>query len=407
MSEEKTDSPTEQTAKAKEPPNFGSVYTQHVPEILKQLRISLLISTYQAGKLIIVRPDQKGGVNTHFVNLPKPMGMATSGNRFAIGTRNEIIEYKNVPGAAPKVEPKNTHDACYVPWLRHTTGDVDIHEMAYDKNDKLWFINTKFSCLCTRHDDYSFHPEWRPWFISGYAPEDRCHINGLAMLNGKPKYVSSLGVGDSRGAWREKKASGGTIMDITKNEFVYEGLSMPHSPRIYQDKLWVLESGRGSLAYIDRKTSKLESVCELDGFTRGIDFIGDIAFIGLSQIRESNTFGGLPITERLKDRICGVWIVNIKTGKILGFLKFNGSVQEIFSVQAIRGPQFPAVLDADDPLVNTTYVLSDAALRDVDFVSINKAKEEVEKQLKEAQEKKAQEVSATNDKPAVDTKTHY
>jgi len=165
--------PTPQAPKQAELANFGSVYTQQVPDILRQLRISLLISTYQAGKLIIIRPDTRVGVNTHFVNLSKPMGMATSGNRFAIGTRFEIIEYKNIPGAAAKVEPKDTHDGCYVPWLKHTTGDVDIHEMAYDKSDKLWFINTRFSCLCTRHDDYSFHPEWRPWFISGYAPEDR------------------------------------------------------------------------------------------------------------------------------------------------------------------------------------------------------------------------------------------
>lgn len=367
--------------------NFSSVYTKHVPEILKQLNISLLISTYQAGKLIIARPEiDKGSLNTHFVGLPKPMGMAVQGNRFAIGTKHEIIEYKNVPGAAPKVEPHNSHDACFIPWLRHTTGDVDIHEMAYDHKDRLWFINTKFSCLCTRDDNYSFQPEWRPWFISGYAPEDRCHVNGLAMLEGKPKYVSSLGVGNSRGAWRENKAFGGTIMDIENNKFVIEGLSMPHSPRIYQDKLWVLESGRGSLAYVDLKTGKLETVCELDGFTRGIDFVGDIAFIGLSQIRESNTFGGLPITERLKERICGVWIVNIKSGQILGFLKFEGSVQEIFSVQAIRGVHFPAVLDPMDKLVDSTYVLSDETLSEVDFDSINKSRAEAEKALREKQE---------------------
>jgi len=143
----KNNEATNETQKKQEPANFSSVYTKHVPDILKQLNVSLLISTYQAGRLIIVRPDTQGGVNTHFVGLPKPMGMATSGNRFAIGTKHEIIEYKNVMGAAAKVEPKGTHDSCYVPWLRHNTGDVDIHEMAYDKNDKLWFINTKFSCL--------------------------------------------------------------------------------------------------------------------------------------------------------------------------------------------------------------------------------------------------------------------
>jgi uncharacterized protein (TIGR03032 family) len=356
-------------APANEPASFSSVHTNTMPDIMRQLNCSLLVSTYQAGRLIVVRPEPKGGLNTHFVCLDKPMGMAMGKGRFAQGTRNEIIEYHNVPAAASKVEPKGTHDACFVPRVRHTTGDVDIHEMDYDKDNRLWYINTRFSCLCVRNAEYSFEPKWRPWFVNAYAPEDRCHLNGLGMVDGVPKYVSALGAGDSKENWRENKRSGGVIIDIDKNDFVLEGLSMPHSPRWYQGKLYALESGNGSLIVADIKKGTWETVVELEGFTRGVDFVGDVAFIGLSQVRESNTFGGIPLTERLTERNCGIWAVNIKTGQVLGFLKFDGIVQEIFSIQVVQGAQFPAVLDAKDDLIDSTYVLPDEALKEVDFDS--------------------------------------
>jgi len=347
--------------------SFTSVHTNTMPEILKQLNCALLVSTYQAGRLIIVRPEAQGTLNTHFVCLDKPMGMAMGNGRFAQGTRNEIIEYHNVPAADVNVEPRGIHDACFVPRVRHTTGDIDIHEMDYDKDNQLWYINTRFSCLCVRNAEYSFEPKWRPWFVDAYAPEDRCHLNGLGMMDGEPKYVSALGSGNAKENWRENKRDGGVIIDIQKNERVLEGLCMPHSPRWYQGKLYALESGNGSLIVADIEKGTWETVIELEGFTRGIDFVGDFAFIGLSQVRESNTFTGLPLTDRLKERNCGVWVVNIKTGQMLGFLKFDGIVQEIFSIQVVRNAQFPAVLDPTDSLLDTTYVLSDEVLREVSF----------------------------------------
>lgn len=340
-----------------------SVHTTNFAEILGSLSISLLVSTYQAGKLIVVRNDN-GVLNTHFRLFNKPMGLAAERTRLAIGVANEIIELANIPAVASKIEPRGKHDACYMPRSIHVTGDIDIHEMAWGTED-LWFINTRFCCLCTIDKNYSFVPRWRPKFVSALTPEDRCHLNGLGMVNGEPKYVSALGTTDTLTGWRENKAKGGVLLDITNDQQIAANLSMPHSPRWYGERLWVLESGNGSLATVNLATGQLETVALLPGFTRGIDFFGPLAFIGLSQVRETAVFSGIPITERLQERICGVWVVNILTGQTIAFLKFEEAVQEIFAVQVLPGITFPEVIDSDLELISSSYVLPDEALKDV------------------------------------------
>lgn len=340
-----------------------SIHTTNFPDILTQLGISLVVSTYQAGKLIIVRPNN-GVINTHFRVFKKPMGLAADRARLAIGTHCQVLELRNVPAVAQKLEPPGKHDACYLPRNSHTTGDIDIHEMAWGE-EGLWIVNTRFSALCTLDFDHSFVPRWRPHFISALAPEDRCHLNGLGMVNGKPKYLTALGETDEMMGWRENKATGGVLIDVKSNEVLVKGLSMPHSPRWYAGKLWLLESGYGSLATVDLATGKLETVIELPGFTRGIDFCGPLAFIGLSQVRETAIFSKIPITERLQERTCGVWVVNIQTGQMVAFLKFEEAIQEIFAVQVLPGIQFPEVIDWDEKWIGTSYVLPDQALADV------------------------------------------
>jgi uncharacterized protein (TIGR03032 family) len=330
---------------------------------LNQAGISLVVSTYQAGKLIVMRADGDL-VNTHFRVFQKPMGLAATHDRLAIGTAAAIWELRNIPATAPRVEPQGKHDACYLPRDIHITGDIDIHEMAW-AGEELWFINTRFSCLCTADKNHSFVPRWRPPFISAYDLRDRCHLNGLGTREGQPHYVTALGQTDDPGGWRKNKASGGILMDITTNEILLQGLSMPHSPRWYHDRLWVLESGKGSLAYLDPLTQQLVTVAQLPGFTRGLDFWGNLAFIGLSQVRESAVFSGLPLTQTLTERICGVWVVDIRNGETLAFLRFEEAVQEIFAVAVLPGIRFPEVIDWDAGLMGTSYVLPDAALANV------------------------------------------
>ncbi len=361
-----------------------SVYTDSLLDILDQLNISLAVTTYQANKVILVRCDagmaangqrRAGSINTHFRDFYKPMGLAlqpgSRGMKLAIGGQKSIWELHNLPAVARKLDRSaagTSHDACYVPRRIHVTGDIDIHEMAFADDGQLWFVNTRFGCLCTLHADYSFYPRWRPPFVSAYAPEDRCHLNGLAMVDGRPTYVTALGATDTPGGWRANKASGGLLMDIGRNEILVQGLAMPHSPRWYQDRLWLLESGQGSLAWVDpraegRLPASVHTITQLPGFTRGLDFYGPLAFIGLSQVRESALFSGLPLIDRLGDaRTCGVWVVHIETGQTLGFLRFEEGVQEIFAVQVLPNIRFPELLMEDDTPLAHSFVLPDAAL---------------------------------------------
>ena len=339
-----------------------SVHTNTLVPLLQRLGISLVVSTYQAGKLIVMRADGPA-VNTHFRVFQKPMGLAATANRLALGTTAAIWEFHNIPSAAARVEPKGKHDACYIPRSLHVTGDIDIHEMAW-AGEELWFINTRFSCLCTLDKSYSFVPRWRPPFITAYDLRDRCHLNGLAVREGQPRYVTALGETDSPNGWRDRKAVGGILIDVTSNEILLRGLSMPHSPRWYADRLWLLESGKGSLAYWDAQRQQLVTVAQLPGFTRGLDFCGDFAFVGLSQIRESAVFSGLPLTQTATERICGLWVVNIHTGATVAFLRFEEAIQEIFAVSVLPGVRFPEIVEQDSNLLETSYVLPDEALAD-------------------------------------------
>ena len=337
-----------------------SVNSANLVDILDQLGSSLLVSTYQTGKLVAVRKDG-AGVNTHFRQFESPMGVDVRGGRLAVGTRSQVFEYHDVPSVTHKLEPKGKHDACFIPRRSHYTGDIRIHEIAY-AGEELWLVNTRFSCLCTLDEQHSFVPRWRPPFITAYAAEDRCHLNGLAIVDEQVRYVSMLGTSDAAGGWRENKARGGQIMDVPSSEAVVTGLSMPHSPRWYRDRLWVLESGEGSIGVCDLDTGKVETVAQLPGFTRGLSFLGPLAFIGLSEVRESTTFGGLPLTGRLEERQCGVWVVNIETGQTIAFLRFEDLVEEIFAVHVLPGVRFPEIAEHGSDAVNLTYVVPDEAL---------------------------------------------
>lgn len=367
------------------PSPLRSVHTTNFPAILDQLESSLLVTTYQAGKLVVVRSDG-GVINTHFRAFNKPMGMALGRGRLAIGTAVDVWEFRNVPAVAAKLEPTGKHDACYLPRSAHITGDVQIHEMAYVTSsrvspklemavseklpyveDELWFVNTRFSCLATHDPDHSFAPIWRPKFITQFTPDDRCHLNGLGLLDGKPRWVTALGETNTRGGWRENKKSGGILIDLDSNEIVARGLSMPHSPRWHNGRLWLLESGTGSLGHIDLATGRYEPIVHLDGFTRGLEMVGNLAFVGLSQVRETAIFSGIQITERLQEsqRTCGVWVIDIQRGQVVAFLKFEEAVQEVFAVVLLPGIRFPDLINDNADLIGSSFVLPDAALRDV------------------------------------------
>ena len=348
------------------PTPLRAVYTTNFPALLRQLGASLLVTTYQAGKLVVVR-DEGDHLNTHLRDFQAPMGLALAGDRLALGTQRQVWEFVDVPAVAAKLGPPGRHDACFLPRSSHVTGNIQIHEMAWGADGDLWVVNTRFSCLCTLDKSASFTPRWRPPFVSALEPSDRCHLNGLGMVGDRPRYVTALGATNEAAGWRANKARGGILMDVASGAVITRGLSMPHSPRWYAGRLWVCESGAGTLGTIDPNTGKHEPIAEVPGFTRGLDFAGNFAFVGLSQVRESAVFSGIPITERLAEteRTCGVCAVDLTTGIVVALLRFETAVQEVFAVTVLPGRRYPDLINDDERVLEASFVVPDVALADV------------------------------------------
>jgi uncharacterized protein (TIGR03032 family) len=353
------DSPGAPANSPASPSAMRSVHTTSLVEILDSLHSSLVLTTYQSGRVVVVRADGPR-LNTHFCAYPSPMGLAIGPRYLALGTQHQVWELRNVPAAAARVPPPGRHDACFLPRRQHFTGDIRIHEMAF-AGDELWLVNTRFSCLSSLDADHSFVPRWRPPFVSALAAEDRCHLNGLCIGDGRPRYATALGATDTPQGWREHKADGGILLDVESGEPVATGLSMPHSPRLYQGRLWLLESGKGEVNTVDPATGRVDVVARLPGFTRGLAFAGPFAFVGLSQVRES-VFGGIPLAERTRERHCGIWALDLRTGNVAGFLRFEDAVQEIFDVQILRGLRYPHIAEPSGELLETTFVIPTEAL---------------------------------------------
>lgn len=342
---------------------FRSSFTDGFAAALARSGGALLVSTYQAGKVAVVRAAAGGGVNTHFRDFAAPMGLAYHGGRLAVGTAWQVWEFHDVPAAAAGLPPAGSHDGCFLPRVGYVTGNIQVHDLAW-AGDELWAVNTRFSCLCTVGEPaYSFRPRWRPPFVSALAAEDRCHLNGLCAVGGEPRYVTALGPTDAPAGWRAGKADGGVLVDVRSGEVAVGGLSMPHSPRWHAGRLWACESGAGTVGVVDPPAGRYDPVAAFPGFTRGLDFAAGVGFVGLSQVRESAVFSGIPLVDRVADRACGVWAFDPGTGATLGFLRFEGAVQEIFAVVAVPH-RHPDLFNHTDPVLTDTFVLPDDAPAD-------------------------------------------
>lgn len=337
---------------------FAYSHSPSLSELLEKAGATLAITTYKTGHLLLAR-SAKGKINAEVKGIQRAMGLAVAGKRLAVGAAETILSYSANTAIAPAVTGPHSVDTAYVPRSVVYTGDILVHEMGYGADSTLYFVNTRFSCLCRLDLDHSFVPVWRPPWVTALAAEDRCHLNGLAMVEGRPRYVTALAPTDTRHGWRELKGTAGLVVEVPDGRIVAEGLAMPHSPRWHRDRLWVLESGRGTLATVDPASGRVETVATLPGFTRGLAFIGRYALVGLSQVRET-VFAALPITQGTRERWCGVAVVDTDTGAIVGALRFSAAVQEIFDV-AVLPCAWPTLVEPG-PLTANTFVIPDRDL---------------------------------------------
>ncbi|MFH1921744.1 MAG: TIGR03032 family protein [Planctomycetota bacterium] len=328
---------------------------------LSQAGGSLAITTYQAGKVAMVGWDGRQ-VTLLMREFDKPLGLAVCGGRLALATRHDLWIFANAPLLARDYleDSPGRYDGLYLPRVTFHTGAVHTHDVAF-QGDDLLLVNTRFSCLARLSRDHSFTPVWRPKFVSDLVPEDRCHLNGVVVQDGGPKYVTALGTTDTAGGWRENKAAGGVLIDVETDEIVVRGMSMPHSPRWYDGRLWVLNSGMGELLIVDPSTGESTSVCGLPGYLRGLCFVGPYALVGMSKIRETHIFGGLPIQERARKLLCGVAVIDLRSGLLAGMLEFTSGCEELYDVQFLPGIRQPMILNMEKPAVRLAITSPDSS----------------------------------------------
>lgn len=299
---------------------------------------SIAFSSYQSGRLYLVGVDPQERVSFHERHFARAMGLWADPQRILLATLFQLWRLENV--LAPSQRSQDGADRHYVPRVAHTTGDLDIHDIGVMADGRVVFVNTLYSCLALLSPTHSFRALWKPAFVSRLAPEDRCHLNGLAMRDGQPGYVTAVCRSDVVNGWRDRRAEGGCVIDVASDRIVTERLSMPHSPRLYRDRLWVLNSGTGHLGAIDPGTGEFVPHTFCPGFLRGLAFHDGFALVGLSLPRDGS-FGGLALEDELNRRDaepwCGVQIVELSTGNIVEWIRLDGGVTELFDVQVIAG----------------------------------------------------------------------
>lgn len=300
------------------------------------LDLSLFVSTYTAGRIFAIGHDGYGTLRVLPVHMPRPMGVAFHGSRMAVATLRDIQVFfaheeagRNLPFSFQQFQ------TFYTPRISYYTGPLDIHDL-YLTSKGMLAVATKFSCLATFTTETSFKPIWTPKFITELRPEDRCHLNGLAMDGEVPAYVTMLGTGDRAGSWREKITTGGQIVRVADHEVLAAGLGMPHNPRLVGNRLYFLESAKGHLAYLDLETGQKHVVAELGRFVRGLVLVGQTAVVAYSKLRAtSSTFAKLQGVVR--GDTSGILGVDLLTGTELFNAEFLEGVDEVYDVQARPG----------------------------------------------------------------------
>ncbi len=312
---------------------------------LQTQQISFALTTYKSSRLMLVGVNKQGNFSGLERLFERAMGLyAVDSERFYLGTRYQLWQFDNVlePG-----QLYNGYDKLYIPRIGYTTGDLELHDIAVDSSGRVIFVATQLNSLATVSDRHSCKPLWYPEFISKVINEDRCHLNGLAMVDGQPSYVTACSRTDIIDGWREKRHHGGCVIDVASQKLVITGLSMPHSPRWYRDKLWILNSGTGEFGWVDLDRGEFNVVTFCPGYLRGLAFWQDWAIVGLSKPRE-RTFTDLLLQERLsKKRVkprCGLMVIDLKTGAIVEWLRLEGTISELYDLQVLPGVQRPMAL---------------------------------------------------------------
>ncbi|MDG1352761.1 MAG: TIGR03032 family protein [Sulfitobacter sp.] len=312
------------------------------------------MTTYQAGRLMLIGRKHDGSLRAHERLIEGCKGLHSDGQTLWASSTHMLWRFENV--LRDGKQTTSGVDRIFIPREGRVTGKIDIHEIAMGAPSQFGgatgvapiFVSSAFNCLATISDTASFQALWRPPFITSRSGGDRCHLNGLALDGTRAAFISMTSTSAILGGWRDDRRDGGVIMDMATNETVATGLSMPHSPRLYDGKLWVLNSGHGTLCTVDQDSGTLTSVTVCPGYARGLAFVGRHAVIGTSMPRRNAIFEGLALDDRLAKTgttpVCALQIVNIDTGQTVHWLRFEHTIEELFDIAILPNVRQPEAI---------------------------------------------------------------
>jgi uncharacterized protein (TIGR03032 family) len=336
---------------ASEPsPALKITCSRHFQDWLHSQQVSLAFTTYQSNRLFLIGLKPDGQLSAFNRSFDRPMGLFATDASLYMSTRLHLWQIDGVSintAGHESFKSYEGYDKIYLPRTGNITGDVNTHDVIVLPSEEIVFVNTLFSCLATIHPQHNFNPIWKPPFISKLVPEDRCHLNGVAVVEGQPRYVTAVSDSDVASNWRQKRDKGGLVMDVQTDEVLIAGLSMPHSPRVYNGKLWLLNSGTGEFGSADLQTGKFEPIAFCPGFVRGLAFHGNFAIVGMSKPRDGR-LAGLQLEQNLAARgtvaYCGLMVIDLNAGSIVHWLQLDGEVCELYDVAVLPGVRQAAII---------------------------------------------------------------
>jgi uncharacterized protein (TIGR03032 family) len=334
--------------------------SRHFSAWMAEHNVGLACTTYQTGKLLLFGRKKDGDLAVFERTFNRCMGLWADGQTLWMNSLFQLWRLENV---LRQGEIHQGHDRLYVPRVGYTTGDLDIHDIVIESSGRVVFVATGFNCLATLSERYSFSPLWRPAFLSKMAAEDRCHLNGLAMDEGRCRYVTAVSTTDVVDGWRDRRRDGGVVLEVPSSQTIVGGLSMPHSPRLHKGELWLLNSGAGFLGRVDRARGRFEPMTFCPGYLRGLAFVGDYAVVGLSRPRHDKTFGGLALDEDLARRgveaRCGLQVIDLRTGDVAHWVRLEGMVSELYDVVILPGVERPMAFGFKTDEIQRTIAIGD------------------------------------------------
>lgn len=319
---------------------------------------SFIITSYSSNKVMCIGSDDDDKISIWETNLARPMGLGYNYKTSALYVTNmgHLFRYEN---KGPEVDPDHGNfDVNYYPQMCYIGGDVDIHDVR-PAGEKVYYCSALFNCVCEPSVTKTFDLYWTPpWikYTDRLPGEDRCHLNGLCCVDDKPRYVTCVGQGNVVGSWKST-IDNGVVYDIVADRKVCEGLISPHSPKWYQGKLWILETGTGNLGYI--QDDKFIAKKFLPGFLRGLDFVDHYAVVCSSLDRHDTSFDKIPLGDILKkagvESMCGLFVVDLNTFDTVHELKFTSGPRELYDIVCLKNVRRPKIINVNESRLLSTF----------------------------------------------------